>query len=161
MELGFLVIQFGMTRPENMEKPKMKMFLEEFMSVYWQIETESHHNVHNGIMNLCIVFQTVFNCIYLKIRNPSCGNHSEHDHEHSSHHGRWDGGENSTDFTKHTHDHHRMPLAMITVRLPTCKHVWKCSLQISNNINHFSSLFFYERYSAQLNYFTVNSDTGH
>ena len=34
MAVGFFMIQLGMTRPENMEKPKMKMFLEEFMSVY-------------------------------------------------------------------------------------------------------------------------------
>lgn len=35
--LGFFNIQFGMTRPENMEKPKIKMFRDEFMSAYWKI----------------------------------------------------------------------------------------------------------------------------
>lgn len=36
MALGFFKIQLGMTRPENMEKPKMKMFRDEFISAYWR-----------------------------------------------------------------------------------------------------------------------------
>lgn len=37
MASGFLNIQFGMTSPENMENPKIKMFREEFMSAYCQM----------------------------------------------------------------------------------------------------------------------------
>lgn len=34
---GFFMIQLGMTNAENIEKPKMNMFLEEFMSVAWKM----------------------------------------------------------------------------------------------------------------------------
>lgn len=36
---GFFKIQFGMTSAVNMEKPKINIFLEEFISVDWKIET--------------------------------------------------------------------------------------------------------------------------
>lgn len=58
--LGFFMIQFGMTRPENMEKPKMKMFLEEFMSVYWQVETEEASHVRNNINSMYRSFSDVY-----------------------------------------------------------------------------------------------------
>lgn len=39
--LEFFNIQFGITRPVNMEKPKMKMFRDEFMSAYWKCDPET------------------------------------------------------------------------------------------------------------------------
>lgn len=35
IDVGFFIIQLGIVSPVNMEKPKMKMFREEFMSVYY------------------------------------------------------------------------------------------------------------------------------
>lgn len=32
---GFFIIQFGMTSPVNIEKPKIKMLREEFISAYY------------------------------------------------------------------------------------------------------------------------------
>lgn len=34
---GFFIIQFGMTSPVNIEKPKIKMFREEFISTYYKV----------------------------------------------------------------------------------------------------------------------------
>lgn len=43
---GYFNIQLGMTKPENMEKPKMKMFRDEFISAYWGGEGGIVSNVH-------------------------------------------------------------------------------------------------------------------
>lgn len=35
IDVGFFIIQLGIVSPVNMENPKIKMFREEFMSVYY------------------------------------------------------------------------------------------------------------------------------
>lgn len=47
--VGFFTIQLGITRPENMEKPKMKMFRAEFISAYWKYKEQKsmHEYIHD------------------------------------------------------------------------------------------------------------------
>lgn len=103
--VGFFNIQLGMTRPENMENPKMKMFLDEFMSAYWICEKNKTPQLKQPTKYFK-GFQW-FKDVYLQVRNSCCTNDTKHDHEHASNH-RWgDGCKYSTHFTKYPHGNHK------------------------------------------------------
>lgn len=98
------MIQLGMTNAENKEKPKMNMFLEEFMSVYLKKKKRD-----NWTFLLASSFEDWFklgSAAYLHVWNSRSTDDTKSHKKHSSNHRSGNSGEDGSNFANDPHQNH-------------------------------------------------------